>query len=858
VKVKPVKGGRKSSTPIGSEHEASGLSKEHRSENVVSLQSDIEMEITSQAIGNAAKVELSAGDVSLSIAPINRVTKLAASGSEVPPCAWTDDTSCPAFSVGDFIVGQIGIDVCPPGTTVVKTSLVCQGAAAAIGFPWNVEVFSEGAECYVCLGCAKPLGPETAIIRMNAAHGHLAKWICQAESAASLATAQASDANDTGKAVANTLSSVSTLGGTAKKVTKVPARVGISAQLTSSDGSVVEEVALEGCVQSDQIGCAATSVTSGASDLLQQRSNSVKDSTNRREASKAVKVTSSASKLADKSSEHERSPPSAVQAPVSIRAPLAQSSTLEIEKTSAAVAVKVPRNNKVPAKASPATKVPGGKVQSKRATKVPSAAATRTSAVVTKVPSSAPTKVGEIANAGKVIADSSLSPIGKQAPAERVLPFAGAALHASKLDAILDCASWHSCLDFRAFQKAAQYGLNNAILARRNVDADRGANQPPGMSDALNEALRAIGSFDDRRTEDAFKSAVASLNAFFDLASAWLAAVPAASIRFSGTYSSVKLPAAAKDSVDAGRILIKVRSGGSMPMLGFGTQCLANREVGRSVRWALKAGFRHVAVDSGGGADAAVGEELTRFGASAVGTGAKVFVTLRLSEGVWQARGGTVAELLAVQLKALQVPFVDLLVLPGPGPSRDAAAKAWREMEALHAGGRVKALGAANFSGVELEALMAGSRVLPDVVLAAHSVYNSGPGAWDEGGKDMVLSVARPKGAIVAVEGVLSGGADSTPPPLQDPHVQALARVYGTTAAQLLLRWEAQRGLAVLPCTKVRERIEQDVDIFSFEIGEFDMALLSHLAQLAETTPGKVHRPPWTADVFALTTTRAP
>lgn len=291
-------------------------------------------------------------------------------------------------------------------------------------------------------------------------------------------------------------------------------------------------------------------------------------------------------------------------------------------------------------------------------------------------------------------------------------------------------------------------------------------------------------------------------------------------------------------------------------MLGFGTQCLAPREVGRSVRWALKAGFRHIAVDVG--AEAAVGEELARFAASAAGTGAKVFVSLRLADGVWQARGGTVAELLAAQLKALRLPSVDLLVLPSPGSSPEMAAKAWREMEALHAGGRAKALGAANFSGAELEVLMSGSRVLPDVALATHSVYASGPGAWDRAGKDIVLHVARPKGTIVSAEGVLSGGADSTPPPLEDPHVQALAEVYDTTPAQLLLRWAAQRGLAVLPCSKVRERIEQDVDVFGFEIGEFDMALLSHLAQLAETTPGHTHRPPWTADVFALGASQAP
>jgi len=88
-------------------------------------------------------------------------------------------------------------------------------------------------------------------------------------------------------------------------------------------------------------------------------------------------------------------------------------------------------------------------------------------------------------------------------------------------------------------------------------------------------------------------------------------------------------------------------------------------------------------------------------------------------------------------------------------------------------------------------------------------------------------------------------------PPLQDPHVTAIAQRLGKTPSQVLHRWSLQHGVGVIPKSVTPSRIEENFALFDFSLGPVDVALLDGLATLSETG-AEEYRPAWLHDVYVL------
>merc|ERR1711879_1095029 len=73
-------------------------------------------------------------------------------------------------------------------------------------------------------------------------------------------------------------------------------------------------------------------------------------------------------------------------------------------------------------------------------------------------------------------------------------------------------------------------------------------------------------------------------------------------------------------------------------------------------------------------------------------------------------------------------------------------------------------------------------------------------------------------------------------PPMQDPHVVAIAQRLGKTPAQVLHRWALQLGAAVIPKSGTAERILENARVFDFHLAEVDMRLLNGIVTMAEST----------------------
>jgi len=98
-----------------------------------------------------------------------------------PDCAWdASDGSCDGFTLGaGFVLGKLGVDGCPEGSSPIDDEATCQKVQQAVGKVWQPRKPEKGAVCNWCGGCSK-----AGTIRLSAAHGAKAKWLCKADAVA--------------------------------------------------------------------------------------------------------------------------------------------------------------------------------------------------------------------------------------------------------------------------------------------------------------------------------------------------------------------------------------------------------------------------------------------------------------------------------------------------------------------------------------------------------------------------------------------------------------------------------------------------------------------------------------------------
>merc|ERR1712060_211503 len=120
---------------------------------------------------------------------------------------------------------------------------------------------------------------------------------------------------------------------------------------------------------------------------------------------------------------------------------------------------------------------------------------------------------------------------------------------------------------------------------------------------------------------------------------------------------------------------------------------------------------------------------------------------------------------------------------------------------------------------------LAFARVKPAYVQNKFSVYT--PGEQQVGGKS-VLAFARDRGIQVMGYSVINPWPLMLPP-MEDPHVQAVAARYGRSPAQVLHRWALQLGVAVIPKSGTPARIAENARLVDFELSGTDVRLLSGL-----------------------------
>lgn len=308
-------------------------------------------------------------------------------------------------------------------------------------------------------------------------------------------------------------------------------------------------------------------------------------------------------------------------------------------------------------------------------------------------------------------------------------------------------------------------------------------------------------------------------------------------------------------------------SGADMPLVGLGTWKIEKDATADTVRDAIERGYRllDLAADYGNEAEVGAGIRAAVAGGTVrredLFVTSKLWVTFHAPEHVRPAAERTLRDtgLDYVDLYLMHFPipleYVDPAVRYPPGwwtgadPAsgyREAAvplADTWRAMEGLVNAGLARAIGVANFSAPLLMDLMRSARVPPSVLQIEMHPYLVQRGLLDlcerRGVRVTAFSSFGPSSYVPF------GQVDHVQPLLTHPVVAGVAAAAGRTAAQVLLRWAVQQGVAVIPKSSSGERLSQNLDLFGWTLTDAQMKELNGLnSGLRFNNPAKFLSPP--------------
>jgi len=263
---------------------------------------------------------------------------------------------------------------------------------------------------------------------------------------------------------------------------------------------------------------------------------------------------------------------------------------------------------------------------------------------------------------------------------------------------------------------------------------------------------------------------------------------------------------------------LMLNNGVAIPALGFGVFQTPPDETAVAVEEALRVGYRHIDTAAGYANERGVGDGVRRSGLARN----EVFIETK----IWLTDYGYDETLHGFDKSAgkLGVEQIDLLILHQPlWVEFETTREAYRALERLLADGKVRAIGISNFMPPHIERLMGAAKVVPSVNQIELHPYFQQKAVQAANAKYGILSQAwSPIGGITFYRG---NGAQT----LSDPVLLDIARKYGKSVAQVMLRWHVQEGRSAIPKSTKPARMAENFDIFDFELSADEIGRIDAL-----------------------------
>lgn len=260
--------------------------------------------------------------------------------------------------------------------------------------------------------------------------------------------------------------------------------------------------------------------------------------------------------------------------------------------------------------------------------------------------------------------------------------------------------------------------------------------------------------------------------------------------------------------------IIEFYNGNSIPALGLGTFRVENNDECReAVKHAIISGYKHIDTAQTYHNEEKVGQGIKE-GLEAAGLNREdLFITTKL----WMTDYGreNVQSAYEASLKRLGLDYVDLYLIHWPGQDKDLITETWKAMENLYNEGKIKNIGVSNFHVHHLEELLQEASIKPVInQIECHPYLTQ---------KELRAYLEAQKIVAQSWSPLMNGQI------LEDEVVKEIANELGKTPAQVIIRWNIDENIVVIPKSVTPSRIEENLNVFDFELSEDQLSRLNAL-----------------------------
>ena len=256
---------------------------------------------------------------------------------------------------------------------------------------------------------------------------------------------------------------------------------------------------------------------------------------------------------------------------------------------------------------------------------------------------------------------------------------------------------------------------------------------------------------------------------------------------------------------------VKLNSGYKMPVLGLGTWTLNDKQAEDAVFHALKVGYRLIDTARYYGNEIGVGRGVRKAVAENICKREEIFVTSKIMPSNYSRADSAIENSLA----DLNIDYVDLMLIHQPGANDE---QAYQSLVNASKSGKIKSIGISNYyTPREFDRM---NKIFTPAVVQNenHILY-----------QNTDLQTYAKKFGTVIEAWYPFGGRGNTQKSFENPVIVELAKNYKKTAAQIILRWQIQAGYIAVPGSKNPAHIEENFNIFDFELSAEDMKKISAL-----------------------------
>jgi len=305
-----------------------------------------------------------------------------------------------------------------------------------------------------------------------------------------------------------------------------------------------------------------------------------------------------------------------------------------------------------------------------------------------------------------------------------------------------------------------------------------------------------------------------------------------------------------------GQLFLKLNDGNEMPMVGLGTWQADDDSITRkALRNCINAGYRLIDTAWWYSNEEIIGDELQKIFKEGIIKREDIFITTKLHPS-FMGRD-TVVPQLKIQLEKLKLDYVDLFLVhwpmayehePGSLFPLDPETKkvrldhtkhytqTWKGMEDVKRLGLAKSIGISNHNIRQVEDVLLRANIRPSVLQIESHPYLAN--------RKLIEFCQLRQIAITAYSPLANPGnswapkeSAKYPKPMSDEKLTAIGKKYGKTPAHVMLRWQIQRGVSVIPKSVNEDRLKANLNIFDFTLSPEDMEVINAMDQGTRMCP---------------------